>query len=144
MKQPLASVIDFGVSGTNSHYHVPLLVSPFGYTPGVSVRLCTGPLYHAAPLAFSLNILRDKGHPLIRQLLRDLESPTLWKESYHVPTWVEYVRHNLRRTHADAEISDRLVALNKGGQKPRVRRMIERDTVPPKDDLVIKPYPEIP
>jgi long-chain acyl-CoA synthetase len=26
----------------------------FGYTPGESVNLCTGPLYHAAPLAFSL------------------------------------------------------------------------------------------
>lgn len=77
-------------------------------------------------------------------LLRDLESPALWKEAYHVPTWVEYVRHNQRRTQADAEIAERLFALNKGGQKPRVRRMIERDTVPPKDDMVIKPYPEIP
>lgn len=25
-------VIDFGVSGTHSHYHVPLLVSPYGYS----------------------------------------------------------------------------------------------------------------
>lgn len=25
-------VIDFGVSGVGSHYHVPLLVSPFGYS----------------------------------------------------------------------------------------------------------------
>ena len=28
----------------------------FGYAPGRSVHLCTGPLYHAAPLAFSLSI----------------------------------------------------------------------------------------
>jgi 5-hydroxyisourate hydrolase len=25
-------VIDFGVSEADSHYHVPLLVSPFGYS----------------------------------------------------------------------------------------------------------------
>ena len=26
----------------------------YGYQPGVDMHLCTGPLYHAAPLAFSL------------------------------------------------------------------------------------------
>lgn len=30
------------------------LARAFGYEPGASVHLCTGPLYHAAPLAFSL------------------------------------------------------------------------------------------
>ncbi|MBK5222771.1 MAG: AMP-binding protein [Acidimicrobiia bacterium] len=30
------------------------LNSPAGYVPGESVNLCTGPLYHAAPLAFSM------------------------------------------------------------------------------------------
>ncbi len=29
-------------------------------------------------------------------LLRDLEDPRLWIESYQFPTWVEYVRHNQR------------------------------------------------
>ena len=32
-----------------------LLEGPTNYEPGVSVNLCTGPLYHAAPLAFSLS-----------------------------------------------------------------------------------------
>ena len=32
----------------------PSALDPFGYVPGESVHLCTGPLYHAAPLAFSL------------------------------------------------------------------------------------------
>jgi long-chain acyl-CoA synthetase len=40
--------------GVHRTQPAPALVSPFGYTPGVSVHLCTGPLYHAAPLAFSL------------------------------------------------------------------------------------------
>ena len=77
-------------------------------------------------------------------LLRDLENPDLWKEAYHVPTWVEYVRHNQRRTQADAAINARLLALNKGGNRPGVRRMIERDTVPLRDDMAIKTYPDLP
>jgi hypothetical protein len=35
-------------------------------------------------------------------LLRDLENPDIWTESYHVPTWVEYALHNERRTPPDA------------------------------------------
>lgn len=74
-------------------------------------------------------------------LLRDLEHPEHWSESYHVPTWGEYVRHNQRRTQADAEISDRLRALHRGPGKPLVHRMIERQTVPLRDDMQIKPEP---
>ncbi|WP_455269314.1 MFS transporter [Rhizobium herbae] len=66
-------------------------------------------------------------------LMRDLENPTIWTETYHVPTWVEYVRHNQRRTQADAEIGDRLTALHRGDAAPRVHRMIERQTILPYD-----------
>ena len=37
----------------------------------------------------------------------------LWFETYQTPTWLDYVRHNHRRTHADAEVTDRLRALNR-------------------------------
>ena len=30
-------------------------------------------------------------------LMRDLENPMLWQESYQTATWLEYVRHNQRR-----------------------------------------------
>jgi MFS family permease len=75
-------------------------------------------------------------------LLRDLENPDIWTESYHVPTWVEYVRHNERRTHADVEVTDRLLALHRGPGRPRVHRMIERPTVPLQDDMLLKPAVE--
>jgi MFS family permease len=68
-------------------------------------------------------------------LLRDLENPDIWSETYHVPTWVEYIRHHERRTNADAEISDRLKALHKSAGPIRVHRMIERQTVSLRDDL---------
>jgi MFS family permease len=59
-------------------------------------------------------------------LLRDLENPELWIERYHLPTWVEYVRHNQRITQADAAIGEKLWAMHQGSGRPRVHRMIER------------------
>jgi len=61
-------------------------------------------------------------------LARDLENPAIWIEHYHTPTWIEYVRHNGRITHADAVIGERVRALHSGDEPPRVRRMIERPT----------------
>lgn len=61
-------------------------------------------------------------------LLRDLGDPELWIERYHVPTWLDYIRHNQRRTNADADNIDRLRALHTGAEPPRVHRMIERQT----------------
>jgi long-chain acyl-CoA synthetase len=37
----------------------------FGYVPGESVNLCTGPLYHAAPLSFSLALPLAFGVPTV-------------------------------------------------------------------------------
>ncbi|MBS0563297.1 MAG: MFS transporter [Proteobacteria bacterium] len=74
-------------------------------------------------------------------LLRDLENPELWTESYQVATWVEYLRHHERRTKADAGSYERLRALHRGPGDPRVHRMIERQTVPLRDDLGLKPPP---
>ncbi|SDW54832.1 MFS transporter [Allgaiera indica] len=71
-------------------------------------------------------------------LLRDLENPDIWTETYHVPTWTDYVRHNERRTQADAEVYERLLALHKGPGRPRVHRMIERQTVPSEERLRLK------
>ena len=61
-------------------------------------------------------------------LLRDLQDPELWIERYHVATWLDYVRHNQRRTHADFENVAALHALQKQGEPVRVHRMIERQT----------------
>ena len=76
-------------------------------------------------------------------LLRDLEQPDLWVESYHVPTWVDYVRHNMRRTKADAENIEALRAMHRGEGLPLVHRMIERQTVPLDDDTPLREIPEV-
>lgn len=72
-------------------------------------------------------------------LLRDLEDPDIWTETYHVPTWVEYIRHHQRRTQADAEVSDQLGALHRGAHPLRVYRMIERQTVSARDNIPRRP-----
>ncbi|SEK84504.1 MFS transporter [Xaviernesmea oryzae] len=64
-------------------------------------------------------------------LMRDLENPRVWTETYHVPTWVDYVRHNQRRTQDDKSIHEQLHALHRGEGTPRVHRMIERQTILP-------------
>ena len=68
-------------------------------------------------------------------LLRDLEQPEIWTESYHVPTWIDYIRHQERRTKADGELTEKILALHQGPDPPRVHRMIERQTVPLRDDM---------
>lgn len=77
-------------------------------------------------------------------LLRDLEHPDQWSESYHIATWDEYVRHNLRRTKSDAEVAVALRALHKGDTDPLAHRMIERHTVGPQDDVPLVGKIEIP
>jgi hypothetical protein len=65
------------------------------------------------------------------RLLRDLADPELWIERYETTTWLEYVRHNGRITHHDATVPERLRALHRGPDAPRVRRMIERQCSAP-------------
>jgi len=75
-------------------------------------------------------------------LLRDLEYTDVWTETYHVPTWVEYVRHHERRTQADAESYERVQKLHRGTEKPRVHRMIERHFISLQDDTPLKDGPD--
>lgn len=77
-------------------------------------------------------------------LLRDLENPTTWAESYHIATWDDYVRHNMRRTKVDSMVTEALAALHRGEGRPRVRRMIERQNVTGADDLPLMGKLEIP
>ena len=58
-------------------------------------------------------------------LLQELDNPNCWHESYRTPTWIEYVRHNRRRTREDVVLNDLLRELN-GGRPPEVRRRLRR------------------
>ena len=53
---------------------------------------------------------------------------------------MEYVRHNQRRTKADADSADRLRELHRGEELPRVQRRIIRQATRFSDD----PHPKAP
>lgn len=59
------------------------------------------------------------------RLHRDLAEPDRWVETYRVPTWTEYARHNSRRTRADMILLDEIRALQIDGRPTQVRRMLE-------------------
>ena len=96
-----------------------------------------------------LALMADRRHIRMRDgarqwaLLRDLEHPETWTESYHVPTWIDYLRHNQRRTKADAENIELIRALHRGEKPPLVHRMIERQTVPLRDDTPLRDTPDV-
>lgn len=69
---------------------------------------------------------RDGAHGW--SLMRDLGDPELWIERYHVSTWLDYVRHNQRRTVADVANSEAIRTLHAGPNPPVVHRMLERQT----------------
>uniref|UniRef100_UPI0035A90A9F MFS transporter n=1 Tax=Mesorhizobium sp. LHD-90 TaxID=3071414 RepID=UPI0035A90A9F len=77
------------------------------------------------------------------ELLRDTQKPDQWIESYHVPTWHDYLRHNQRRTQADAGVDDRIRALHSGAEPPKVHRMVVRPTDWTEPGLQIKPPVDI-
>ncbi len=79
-----------------------------------------------------LNVMSERRRSRIRDgarhwtLLRDLSDPQLWVERFHLPTWIDYVRLNTRRTEMDEDISNRLRALRIDHAEPVVHRRIER------------------
>ncbi len=77
-------------------------------------------------------------------LQRDLGDSASWTESYQTPTWLDYVRHNHRRTHADAGVTDRLRALHQGETGPVVHRRIVRQVRFTPDAPIDRPDPQHP
>lgn len=63
-------------------------------------------------------------------LLRNLQSPSQWKETFRTPTWTDYLRLNHRLTTADKELYERVIELHSGKRPPRLELSIERPTGP--------------
>ncbi len=59
-------------------------------------------------------------------IARDIGDPELWTESYHCPTWGDYLRMRDRYTQADKDAQALADSFIIGGQGIRVRRRLER------------------
>ncbi|WP_192359093.1 MFS transporter [Mesorhizobium mediterraneum] len=81
-----------------------------------------------------LGCMRAKRHALSRAgarnwtLQRNLQTPSLWTETFRTPTWMDFLRLNHRLTAADKEIGQNLLALHEGELSPRTELSIERTT----------------
>ncbi|NGO55197.1 MFS transporter [Allomesorhizobium camelthorni] len=81
-----------------------------------------------------LGCMRAKRHALSRAgarnwtLQRNLQTPSLWTETFRTPTWMDFLRLNHRLTAADQETYEHLGALHDGELPPRTVLSIERTT----------------
>ena len=57
---------------------------------------------------------------------RDIADPTIWVESYHCPTWGDYLRMRDRYTQADIGLQEQADEFSLSGRPRRVRRRLER------------------
>jgi len=79
---------------------IAVSANPYGYEPGRSVHLCTGPLYHAAPLSFSLSLPLAMGATVVLMNGWDAES-----------TLRLIAAHRVTHTHLVPTMFHRLLAL---------------------------------
>ncbi|MFQ6163951.1 MFS transporter [Sinorhizobium meliloti] len=61
-------------------------------------------------------------------LQRNLQMPSVWIETFRTPTWMDFLRLNLRLTAADKEVVEHLQALHDGKLPPQTVLSIERTT----------------
>ncbi|WP_280952203.1 MFS transporter [Mesorhizobium sp. WSM3868] len=78
--------------------------------------------------------MRAKRHALSRAdarnwtLQRNLQTPSLWTETFRTPTWIDFLRLNHRLTAADKEVGQNLLALHDGELPSHTEPSIERTT----------------
>ena len=58
--------------------------------------------------------------------MQDLDDPTRFVERYQTSTWLDHLRQAQRATLADREVRERVLALHRGGQAPRIRHFLGR------------------
>ncbi|WP_353642795.1 MFS transporter [Mesorhizobium sp. WSM2239] len=81
-----------------------------------------------------LACMRAKRHALSRAgarnwtLQRNLQTPSLWTETFRTPTWMDFLRLNHRLTAADKEAAQQLLVLHDGELSPHTVLSIERTT----------------
>ncbi|WBU57019.1 MFS transporter [Paracoccus sediminicola] len=124
---------------------------------GLDLRGRSGPImvmvdYHIAPedteqfltLMIKRRDIRRRDGARSWVLLRDLERPDYWSESYHIATWDDYIRHNTRRTMTDIGVTEALRNLHRDEGDPVVHRLIERQNVASHADVPLRGKIDVP
>ncbi len=116
----------------SNHWHEPDLAVAIEPRSGPVVITVEYHIAEANQLAFLAAMnerrrIRRRDGARHWRLLRDLGDPELWVERYDVPSWTDYVRHNMRRTVADTDNFAAIRALHEGSWPPPIHRMLERE-----------------
>lgn len=112
------------------HFREPELLLDLKARSG-SIMIIIDLQIHENDLEEFLKVMTRRRHIRLRDgarqwvLLRDLERSEYWTEAYHMPIWIDYLRHNQRSTKADIEVNKCLRHLNCAPNGIRVYRMIE-------------------
>jgi predicted MFS family arabinose efflux permease len=83
-----------------------------------------------------LDLMRKRRHSSRRlgarnwALLRNLQEPSRWTETFRTPTWADYLRLHHRRTSVDEQLEARILALHTGSPAPQMSLLIERPADP--------------
>ncbi|RWK87205.1 MAG: MFS transporter [Mesorhizobium sp.] len=83
-----------------------------------------------------LDLMRERRHVHSRvgarqwTLQRNLQRPLEWTETFHTPTWTDYLRLNHRLTTEDRQLGEKVLLLHEGELPPQVTLLIERPTGP--------------
>ncbi|WP_024520965.1 MFS transporter [Bradyrhizobium sp. Tv2a-2] len=57
---------------------------------------------------------------------RDIADPELWRERYHCPTWLDYLRQRNRSTQSERALDQKAATFHIGPEPVRIHRMLER------------------
>lgn len=91
--------------------------------------LYTVPRYRARAFYLTMQeiqLIRQRNGAYGWSIARDIAMPEVWKERYHCPTWLDYLRQRSRATQAERELIEQANAFDQGSDGPTVRRWLER------------------
>ena len=91
--------------------------------------LYTVPRYRARAFYLAMQevqLIRQRNGAYGWSIARDIARPDVWKERFHCPTWLDYLRQRSRATQAEREVIGRADAFHEGDEPPQIRRMLER------------------
>jgi MFS family permease/quinol monooxygenase YgiN len=77
-------------------------------------------------LAHELGRTRRRDGARRWSLMQDLGDPGRFIERYQAVTWLDHLRQSERATAADAGVRERMLALHRGGEPPRIRYLLNR------------------